>query len=75
MKIEREVRKMYRHMYLCLFRAITDALEQIEARNYGLTEQRLKDAQCEAERLYIEGGRAKKSDTAVTIFTARHNME
>lgn len=66
---------MYQSMYLCLFHAITDALEQIEARNYGLAEQRLKDAQCEAERLYIEGGRAKKGNPAVTICGDCHNME
>lgn len=66
---------MYRSMYLCLFHAITDALEQIEARNYGLAEQRLKDAQCEAERLYIEEGNAKKGNTSVTICGDCHNME
>ena len=66
---------MYRSMYLCLFRAIADALEQIEARNYGLAEQRLKDAQCEAERLYIGDGCAKKGEPPVTICGGCHNME
>ena len=66
---------MYRSMYLCLFRAITDALEQIEARNYGLAKQRLKDAQCEAERLYIGDGCAKKGEPPVTICGGCHNME
>ncbi len=63
---------MYRRMYLCLFRAVTEAPVQLALRNYG---KLLKKAQCEAEALYIEGGQAKKEGKAVTISAARHNME
>lgn len=62
-------------MYLCLFRAVTEALEQLALRNDGAAEERLKKAQCEGEALYIERGQAKKEGEAVTISTARHNME
>ena len=43
----------YEALYHLLFNAITDALEEISARNYGLAEEGLKAAQREAEERYI----------------------
>ena len=43
----------YEALYHLLFNAITDALEEISARNYGLAEEWLKAAQREAEERYI----------------------
>ncbi len=45
----------YQKMYLTLFHAITDALEQINQSNYGLAESILVKAQQEAEEQYMEG--------------------
>ena len=43
----------YRKMYSTLFNAITDALAQIEKRNYGDAKATLIAAQQKAEDLYI----------------------
>lgn len=45
---------MWKEMYLLLFRAITQALEEMQMQNYGLAAQTLKDAQCSAEQHYLE---------------------
>ena len=45
----------YQKMYLELFNAITDALQQISQHNYGLAERILIKAQQEAEEQYMEG--------------------
>lgn len=44
----------YEKLYYLLFNAVTDALEDIEERNYGVAEKRLKAAQREAEEIYVE---------------------
>ena len=44
----------WKEMYLLLFRAITQALEEMQMQNYGLAAQTLKDAQCGAEQRYLE---------------------
>lgn len=44
----------YEKLYHLLFNAVTDALEQMEARNYGETEETLRAAQEEAEERYME---------------------
>lgn len=50
---------MYQKMYTCLFNAITDALNAITAQNFGQAAELLRDAQQEAEELYIEKGRTE----------------
>ena len=44
----------YRKMYLLLFNAITDALEQLDAQNYGEARNTLIAAQQKAEEIYME---------------------
>lgn len=46
----------YKKMYLHLFNAITDALEQIIARDYNRAAEILISAQQWGEDLYIESG-------------------
>ncbi len=43
----------YQKMYTTLFNAITDALSQIETRNYGGAKETLISAQQKAEEIYI----------------------
>ena len=43
----------YEALYHLLFNAITDAMEDIAGGNYALAGQRLAEAQCEAEEMYI----------------------
>lgn len=43
----------YKKMYLLLFNAITDALEQMEKQNYGTAKDLLIAAQQQAEEIYI----------------------
>ena len=43
----------YKKMYLLLFSAITDALEQMEKQNYGTAKDLLIAAQQQAEEIYI----------------------
>lgn len=44
----------YKKQYFFLFNQITDALQALEARNYGQAEQLLKQAQIDAEELCME---------------------
>ena len=44
----------YEKLYHTLFNAVTDALEQLEDRNYGDAEDMLKAAQRTVEELYME---------------------
>lgn len=46
---------MYQKMYFVLFRAITDALEDLERGDSAAAREKLAEAQCQAEDLYIEG--------------------
>ena len=43
----------YQKMYFHLFNAITDALVQLEQRNYGLAAEQLKAAQVDGENAYL----------------------
>ena len=43
----------YSHLYSALFNAITDALRQIDAQNFGTAKDLLIRAQQEAEEAYI----------------------
>ncbi len=43
----------YEKLYHLLFNAITDALEQLDAQNYGEAKETLISAQQEAEEIYI----------------------
>ncbi len=43
----------YQKMYLLLFNRITNALDELEKRNYGNATDILKNAQQEAESIYI----------------------
>ena len=43
----------YQKMYTMLFNAVTDALEKMEAQNYGDAKALLISAQQKAEELYI----------------------
>ncbi len=44
----------YEKLYHLLFNAITDALEQLDAQNYGEAKEALIAAQQKAEEIYIE---------------------
>ena len=44
----------YQKMYLLLFNAITDALEEMEKQNYGEVAALLRKAQAAAEEVYME---------------------
>lgn len=44
----------YQKGYSLLFNAITDALEDMAAQNFGLAQQRLISAQLQGEALYLE---------------------
>ncbi len=46
----------YQKMYLLLFNAVTDALEDISACNYGAARERLISAQQQTEEIYISAG-------------------
>ena len=43
----------YEKLYHLLFNAITDALEQMDAQNYGEAKKTLISAQQKAEEIYI----------------------
>lgn len=43
-------------LYTLLFNAVTDALMQLDAQNFGLAAETLRRAQCEAEERYIVSG-------------------
>ena len=43
----------YQKMYLLLFNAITDALEEMQNQNYGEAAALLRKAQTDAEEVYI----------------------
>ncbi len=54
----------YKKMYYHLFNAVTDALSELENRNYGTAAARLKKAQQDTEELYLcAPGEAEKSST------------
>ena len=42
-----------RELYLHLFNAVTDALRDLEQRNYGAAQERLIRGQQECEELYL----------------------
>ena len=44
----------YKKMYLLLFNAVTDALDQLGRQNLGCAAEILKKAQADAEEVYIE---------------------
>lgn len=46
----------YREAYLALWRGVEDALAAIEAQNFGVAAELLKQAQCGAEDAYINAG-------------------
>lgn len=44
----------YQKLYTLVFNACTDAIEQMDANNYGIAGEILVKAQQEAEELYLE---------------------
>ena len=44
----------YKMLYLKLFNAITDALEAMEAQNFGQAKELLRQAQIDAEEAYLD---------------------
>lgn len=44
----------YRVLYLHLFNSVTDAIEALEAQNYGAAEAILKQAQQKTKEMYVE---------------------
>ena len=46
---------MYEKMYFTLFNAVTDALEAMEAQNFGQAKDLLIAAQQRCEELYLDG--------------------
>lgn len=47
--------EVYEKMYLHLFNAVSDALEEMKRQNYGCATELLKAAQCCCEEQYIKG--------------------
>lgn len=47
---------LYQSLYLKLFNQITEALREIEARNYGKAQEILTNAQIETEEMYLSFG-------------------
>ena len=47
-------------MYLHLFNKVTDALTAMEKCNYGEAADLLRDAQAEAEEIYLDGESSEK---------------
>lgn len=45
---------MWQEMYLIMFRAATRALAQMQAQNFALAAEELKQAQCCAEELFLK---------------------
>ena len=45
---------MYKKMYLHLFNAVTDSLEDMAHLNYGQAYERLCEAQVECENIYMD---------------------
>ncbi len=43
----------YKKMYLCLFNAITDALQELEKRNVSSARKILQEAQRHTEEMYM----------------------
>lgn len=43
----------YKELYLLLFNRITDALAELEKQNYGTARELLRQAQIDAEDLYL----------------------
>lgn len=43
----------YQKLYTLMFNAVTDALEDLNAMNFGAARDRLRAAQVQAEELYI----------------------
>ena len=52
---------LYRKLYLRLFNEVTDALREIEAWNFGLAAEKLKKAQQQTEKIYIEAGEDREN--------------
>ena len=50
----------YREAYLTLWHGVESALAAIEAQNFGVAVELLKQAQCDAEDAYIEAGDNKR---------------
>lgn len=50
----------YQKLYLHLFNAVTDALEELSQMNFGKARADLIAAQQECEELYISGGDEEK---------------
>ena len=46
----------YKKPYLCLWKGMSDALEALEGRNYGMAEEILRKAQQAAEEIWISEG-------------------
>ena len=62
---------MYETLYHHLFNAITDALNHMEDKNYGLAETRLKEAQQAAEKMYMEEDDAQTAQKLLDIRNSR----
>lgn len=44
----------YQKLYTLMLNAVTDALEDMNAMNFGAAKDRLKSAQVQAEEIYID---------------------
>ena len=47
---------MYKELYFSLFNAVTDAIEELDARNYGKARMLLVKGQVDAEEQYMDAG-------------------
>lgn len=51
---------MYQEMYLLLFNAVTDALEEMARQNYGTAAQLLREGQQNCEEIYLRASEEEK---------------
>lgn len=55
----------YKKMYLCLFNAITDALQELEKQNSSSAKNILQSAQQRTEEMYVDGMRTEESNNKI----------
>ena len=60
---------MFRRMYLTLFHAVTDALNEMETQNFVEARQLLMQAQIDCEEIYIQAGETTHDNIIVLETT------
>ena len=74
-----EEKELYRKLYFTMFNGVTDALDAIDAQNFGVAGEILRKSQQDAEELYLVYGdvspssellsKEEKQPTAQAVFS------